>query len=123
MPTSTRCADEWLVRLLTNSGVIDAALGDGVLQDAPPYVSQELLRRGVITKSQLAGALRDKYGLRFEEPKRESLDKMALALVQEKRRYLAGHDGRTLGLGEHDVLAEIVVVDFVALGIHHPHRT
>ncbi len=84
MPTSTRCADEWLVRLLTDKGVIDAALGDGLLQDAPAYVSQELLRRGVITKAQLSGALEDKYGLRFEEPKHESLDKMALALVPER---------------------------------------
>ena len=84
MQTSTRCADEWLVRLLTKKGMLEASLGDGLIDGAHPYASQELLRRGVISKAQLAEALESQYGLRFEEPKRDSLDKMALALVPER---------------------------------------
>ena len=84
MTTETRCADEWLVRLLTNKGLFDAAVWEGLPQNgAAPYASQELLRRGMITKAQLAAALEGQYGLRFEEPKPDSLDKMALALVPE----------------------------------------
>lgn len=84
MPISARCADEWLVRLLRKKGLLDASLEDGLLRGDRPFVSPELLRRGAITKAQLAEALKGQYGLRFEEPARDSLDKMALALVPER---------------------------------------
>ena len=83
MPTIARCADEWLVRLLIRKAIIDPVAGENILKDAPPYASQELLRRGTITKEQLAGALQSQYGIRFFEPKRDSLDKMAISLIPE----------------------------------------
>lgn len=82
MATSTRCADEWLLRLLASKGLVEASAWDGP-PGGSPYVSQELLRRGAITKAALAEAVESHYGLRFEEPVRGSLDKMALGLVPE----------------------------------------
>ena len=54
MPTETRCADEWLVRLLTNKGLLNTSLAAGLADGDSPYASSELLRRGTISKAQLA---------------------------------------------------------------------
>lgn len=83
MKTSTRCADEWLIRLLTDKGLLDESRWDGQFAGASLYASSELLRRGVITKAVLAEAVRAQYGIVFEEPRAEDLDKLALGLVPE----------------------------------------
>ncbi|MBI2384463.1 MAG: Flp pilus assembly complex ATPase component TadA [Elusimicrobia bacterium] len=84
MRVDARCADEWLIRLLTAKGLLGADAWDGAGPGASPYASQELVRRGTITKGRLAEAVEGQYGLRFAEPDRASLDKMALALVPER---------------------------------------
>lgn len=84
MQTETRCADEWLVRLLMKKDMLDGPAWDGVLCAGTSYASLELLRRGAITKARLAETVEAHYGLRFEEPRADALDKMALALVPER---------------------------------------
>ncbi|UPT75555.1 MAG: Flp pilus assembly complex ATPase component TadA [Elusimicrobiota bacterium] len=84
MPTLARCSDEWLVRMLARRGVLEPAAAEAVLRDAPPHAAPELLRRGAVTKGALAEALLTQYGIRFVEPRRDSLDKLALSLVPEK---------------------------------------
>ncbi|MEK7383118.1 MAG: ATPase, T2SS/T4P/T4SS family, partial [Elusimicrobiota bacterium] len=63
--------------------LLDAAFAAGSPRGDSPYAVPELVRRGMISKHQLAGALESQYGLRIKEPERDSLDKMALGLVPE----------------------------------------
>jgi type IV pilus assembly protein PilB len=101
MPIDARCSDEWLVRLLTARGLLAAADRDCVVRSASPYASLELVRRGAISKSRLAEAVKGHYGLRFAEPRTEELDKMALALVPE--RLCRRHTMVPLGLGTESI--------------------
>ena len=83
MTTATRCADEWLIRLLTSKGLLRAQDLESVVQDESGYATPDLLRRGLLTPAQLGAALESQYGLRFGSPDADKLDKMALTLVAE----------------------------------------
>lgn len=84
METTACCREEWLMRILISQGLLDEPTAEDLRRSGASCSPQELLRRGLLTKEQLAGVVRERYHLVFIEPKGDSLDKMALSLVPER---------------------------------------
>jgi len=76
--------DEWLVRAVLSRKLLDGAAVDALRRAGLPYASLEFLRRNLLSKQQLAQAVKEQYGVRFEEVAGAALGKMALSLIPER---------------------------------------
>ena len=76
--------DEWLIRALLASKLLDEAAVASLRQAGSPYASAELLRLNILTKRQLAQAVKAQHGVAFEELATGVLGKLALSLISER---------------------------------------
>lgn len=86
-----RFEDEWLVRVLSSRGALRDEDAVRLRSEGHPYVSEALLREGLLSGEGLELALRESYGLVLVSPRREDVEKLALGLVPEplcRRRRL-----------------------------------
>lgn len=79
-----RNADAWLLRLLTSRGILKEEDARAVAAGSNGFLSAELLRRRMVSKSQLGDAVTSHYGIPFVDPASGCVDKMAAGLVPEK---------------------------------------
>ena len=82
--------DEWLIRVLVSKNLLDEPAVDSLRQSGAPYVSAELLRNNILTKQQLAQAVKEVYNVAFDELESAAMGKMALSLISERlcRKHL-----------------------------------
>lgn len=76
--------DEWLIRALLAGKLLDEAAVASLRQAGSPYASAELLRLNILTKRQLAQAVKEQHGVAFEELATGALGKLALSLISER---------------------------------------
>ncbi len=82
--TSQPFKDEWLIRALLACQLLDKAVVESLRQGGAPYASTELLRRNILTKAQLAQAVKDQHKISFNELAAGDLGQMALSLIPER---------------------------------------
>ncbi|MDE2491093.1 MAG: Flp pilus assembly complex ATPase component TadA [Elusimicrobia bacterium] len=86
-----RFQDEWLVRSVVGPLGVRAADVERLRASGQSVLAEGLLKEGLISKDSLAKALSESYGVRYVEPRREDVEKLAANLVPEalcRRRRL-----------------------------------
>jgi type IV pilus assembly protein PilB len=86
-----RFQDEWIVRTMTALPGVGAETVLRLRREGHAFLSEALLRAGLLSTGDLSRALFQSYGIAYAEPRREDVDKLAAALLPEafcRRRRL-----------------------------------
>ena len=84
LSATARFKDEWIIRALLSDKLLDKAGVDSLRRAGTPYACAELLQKKLLTKAQLAGAVKAQYNVAFEDLAIAAPGQMALSLIPEK---------------------------------------